>query len=82
MDFLLLLRRMFIVSCIVGLGAGAIVYVGNDWVHGTLLPRVGISHYLGDALGTLGIVLVAFFCQRTLSVGFYSDWLFGLGRLL
>ena len=81
MDLLLLLRRMLLVSILVGLGAAGTVYFGNTWFHDTLLPGVGLSHPLGDALGTLSVVLIAFFLQRTISVGFYSDWLFGLGRL-
>ena len=80
MEFLLLLRRALIVSCVVGLSAAAAVYGGHDWFHGTLLPAIGLSPAWGDAAGALMIVWVSFLIQRTLSIAFYRDWLFGLGK--
>jgi methyl-accepting chemotaxis protein len=81
MDFLLLLRRMLLVSLLVGLGAAATVYLGNDWFDQVLLPAIGLSHATGGALGILIAVMTAFFAQRVVSSAFYRDWLFGLGRL-
>jgi methyl-accepting chemotaxis protein len=81
MDFLLLLRRMLLVSLLVGLGAAATVYLGNDWYDQVLLPAIGLSHATGGALGILIAVMTAFFAQRVVSSAFYRDWLFGLGRL-
>jgi methyl-accepting chemotaxis protein len=81
MDFLLLLRRMLLVSLLVGLGAAATVYVGNDWFDNVLLPAIGLSPATGSALGILIAVMTAFFAQRVVSSAFYRDWLFGLGRL-
>ena len=81
MDFLLLLRRMLIVSLLVGLGAAATVYLGNDWFDNVLLPATGLSHATGGALGILIAVMTAFFAQRVVSAAFYRDWLFGLGKL-
>jgi methyl-accepting chemotaxis protein len=81
MDFLLLLRRMLLVSLLVGLGAAATVYLGNDWFDQVLLPAIGLSHATGGALGILIAVMTAFFAQRVVSSAFYRDWLFGMGRL-
>ena len=80
MDFLLLLRRNFLVTLVVGLGAAFAVYFGNDWFHNTVMPLVGVSSNLGDAIGTIFIVMAAFFGQRIASIAFYRDWMFGMGK--
>ena len=81
MDFLLLLRRALFISLLVGLGAAITVYFFNDWFHRELLPSLGLTAPLGDALGSLLIVMVAFLGQRLVSVAFYRDWLFGMGKM-
>ena len=81
MDFLLLLRRMLLVSFLVGLGAAATVYLFSDWFDQVVLPAVGLSRATGSALGVLIAVMAAFVAQRMISTAFYRDWLFGLGRL-
>jgi methyl-accepting chemotaxis protein len=81
MDFLLLLRRTFLASTVVGVGAAVVVYVGNDWYDGTLLPALGMSHAAGGAIGVLITVMVAFVGQRLASIAFYRDWLFGMGKV-
>ncbi len=81
MDFLLLLRRNLLVSALVGLGAAVSVYFCNEWWHETVLPAMGVSSALGDALGVLLIVVITFSGQRMMSVLFYRDWLFGMGKV-
>jgi methyl-accepting chemotaxis protein len=56
------------------------VVVLHDWFHGTLLPTLDIYQPWGDAVGTFVIVMVVFVAQRMISIGFYRDWLFGLGQ--
>jgi methyl-accepting chemotaxis protein len=80
MDFLLLLRRNVIVSLVVGLVAAVAVYFGNEWFDQTLLPALGLSQSLGSAIGVLFIVAAVFIGQRFVSIAFYRDWLFGMGR--
>ena len=81
MDFLLLLRRTFLASTLVGVSAAVVVYVGNDWYDGTLLPALGMSHAAGGAIGVLITVMVAFVGQRLASIAFYRDGLFGMGKV-
>ncbi|MDP2824720.1 MAG: methyl-accepting chemotaxis protein [Sulfuritalea sp.] len=81
MDFQLILRRTLFVAIAVATVAAAVVYLGHRWFHATLLPGLGLSHALGDALGTLLIVLLAYGCQRLVAVAIYHDWQFGMGRL-
>ncbi len=80
MDFIQLLRRAGLVALIVGLGAALVVYFFNDWWHNSFQPMVGLDSPLGDALGTLLIVIVAFLAQRVVSIAFYRDWMLGLGK--
>ena len=65
----LIARRTLLTAGAVGLGAALAVYAGNDWFHASLLPAVGLSNALGDALGSLFIVMAAFLCQRLVKVG-------------
>ncbi|MCX7166841.1 MAG: methyl-accepting chemotaxis protein [Rhodocyclales bacterium] len=81
MESELILRRTLLVAIAVGLAAAGVVYSGNNWFHGTLLPDLGLSHALGDAIGTLFIVMTAFLCQRLVAVAIFRDWQFGIGRL-
>ena len=74
----LIARRTLLTAGAVGLGAALAVYAGNDWFHASLLPAVGLSNALGDALGSLFIVMAAFLCQRLVAAGLYRDWQFGM----
>jgi methyl-accepting chemotaxis protein len=80
MDFLVLLRRSLMVAILIAVGASTTVVVLHDWFHGTLLPTLDIYQPWGDAVGTFVIVMVVFAGLRLLSIGFYRDWLFGLGH--
>ena len=74
-------RRILLAAAAIGLGAMVIVYLGNDWFHATLLPGMGLSHAMGDALGTLLMVTAAFAGLRLYSVAACGDGLFGMQRL-
>jgi methyl-accepting chemotaxis protein len=80
MDFQIILRRMLLVAIAVGVGSALTVYIFHGWFHLDLLPGFGVSHALGDALGTLFIVMVAFLCTRMVSMAAFHDWLYGMGR--
>jgi len=76
MDFLPLLRRMFIVALVVGLGGAVATVLLHDWVHYAL----AIAEPWGDAGMVFLAVMVTFGAQRLVSIGFYRDWLFGQGK--
>ena len=80
MDFLQLLRRAALVFLIVAFGAGGAVYFFHDWYHDVLIPSFGVSPALGDAIGTVVIVVTTYVAQRLVSIAFYRDMLFGLMR--
>jgi methyl-accepting chemotaxis protein len=81
MDFLLLLRRNLLVALAVGIGAAGSVAVFHNGFHHTLLPMLGIAQPWGDAVGTFLIVMIMFVAQRMISIAFYRDWLFGMGKV-
>jgi methyl-accepting chemotaxis protein len=81
MDFLLLLRRNLLVALAVGIGAAGSVAVFHNGFHHTLLPMLGIAQPWGDAAGTFLIVMIMFVAQRMISIAFYRDWLFGMGKV-
>jgi methyl-accepting chemotaxis protein len=80
MDFIQLLRRASLVALIVGLGAAVVVFFFNEWWHDTFQPAIGLDSPLGDAIGTLLIVVVAFLAQRAVSLAFFNDYMLGLGK--
>ena len=81
MDIQLILRRMLWAATAVGLGAAGTIFLLWDWWHADFLAGVGLPHKVGDALGVLFVVMVAFFSQRLVSLAVYRDWQFGAGKL-
>jgi methyl-accepting chemotaxis protein len=81
MDFQLLLRRNLLVALTVGIGAAGTVAVFHEWFHHALLPSFDIAQPWGDAVGTFLIVMIMFLAQRMVSIAFYRDWLFGMGKV-
>jgi len=75
-----LLKRAMLVALIVAGGAFITVYLLNDWFHASFLPTLGLSNPLGDALGSVFIVVAAYLAQRTVSLAFYRDVMFGLSN--
>ena len=73
-------RRTLLSAAGVGLGAAVVVYAGNDWFHASVLPAMGLSQALGDALGSLFIVIAAFLGERLVAAGLYRDWQFGMTK--
>ncbi len=81
MDFSKLARRATLVFLVVGLGAGTTVYFLNEYFHQTLLPAMGLSSPLGDAVGTVLIVAAAYIGQRLVSFAFFKDTMLGLSHV-
>ncbi|MDX9701133.1 MAG: chemotaxis protein, partial [Rhodocyclaceae bacterium] len=77
MDLSALQRRSALVAGVVALGAGGTVYFFNDWFHDVLLPALGVTSPIGDTLGVVLILTVAFFAQRLVSLAFFRDQMFG-----
>ena len=78
MDLILLLRRSALVSLIVTIGIGIVVFFFNGWWHDNFLPLFGVSPHLGDALGTVIAIAIAFLSQRLVSIALFRDWMLGL----
>ena len=80
MDYSLLLRRSALVFLVVALGAGVTVYFFNEVFHAEVLPMLGLSAPMGDALGSALIVLAAFIGQRLVSLAIFRDTMLGLAN--
>nr|WP_310452418.1 methyl-accepting chemotaxis protein [Sulfuritalea sp.] len=80
MDFELLLRRILYTAIAVGLASMAAVYFFHGIFHNEFLPMLGVSPPLGDAIGTLVAIMLAFACQRMVALAVYRDWCFGMGK--
>ncbi len=78
MDLILLLRRSALVSLIVTIGIGIVVFFFTGWWHDNFLPLFGVSPHLGDALGTVIAIAIAFLSQRLVSIALFRDWMLGL----
>lgn len=72
------LKRSALVTAVVASGASVTVFVLHDWFHETFLPFLGVSARLGDAVGVVLILLVAFFGQRMVSLAFFRDQSLGV----
>ena len=80
MEAKLILWRTLRVAMGVVLGSAAVVFVGDEWFHAALLPNLGLSNTMGDALGALLMVTLAFVCQHLLSVTLFHDGQYGLAQ--
>jgi methyl-accepting chemotaxis protein len=78
MDFSQHLRRGSAVFAVVAIGAGAVVFVLNDWFHAVFLPGVGLTSPFGDAIGTVLIVAATYIGQRLVSLAFFRDTMLGI----
>ncbi|WP_428826649.1 methyl-accepting chemotaxis protein [Azonexus sp. IMCC34842] len=80
MPFDSLLKRTLIVTLIVALGAFITIYLFNEWFHQVLIRSLGIPDPLGDALGSVVIVITAYLAQRAVSKAVYRDVMFGFSQ--
>lgn len=72
--------RLIVSGVAVALGVFLTVYIFNDWFHKNFLNGMGLPYPLGDAIGSVLIVIVAFVAQRAVSLAFYRDMMFGLAN--
>jgi len=71
-------RRGLIVALVVATLTFIVVYLLNEWFHDTFLPILGFSNPMGDAVGSVMLVLVAYLAQRLVSLAVYRDAMLGL----
>ena len=69
--------RLIVSGVAVALGVFLTVYIFNDWFHKNFLNGLGLPYPLGDAIGSVLIVIVVFVVQRAVSLAFYRDMMFG-----
>lgn len=72
--------RLVTTGAAVALAVFLTVYFFNDWFHNSFLNALGLPYPLGDAVGSVLIVVVAFIAQRAVSLAFYRDMMFGLAN--
>jgi methyl-accepting chemotaxis protein len=68
-----LLRRAAAAFVLVAAVSGVAIYFGHEFFHEEVLPALGLSHAMGDMLGSLVIILLAFIGQRLVSLAFFRD---------
>lgn len=72
--------RSTILLVVVSLVAAVTVYFLHGWWHQEFLASIGMSHAVGDAVGSVAIACVGFIGQRILSHMVFSDPMFGVGE--
>jgi len=78
MEFATYLRRSMGTYLITALVLAAGVYFLHGWFHATLVPALGLSPRLADALGTFVLMTSGYVLHRGLSLAFYRDHALGL----
>ncbi|MDD5298589.1 MAG: methyl-accepting chemotaxis protein [Rhodocyclaceae bacterium] len=77
-EFLTMYRtRLFVTGFFSTLLVGATVYFLHQPFHEGLLPAIGMSHAVGDAVGSMMFMVMAFLVQRLVSKTLYGDARFG-----
>ena len=69
-----LLRRASAVFAVVAVVSAVLIYFGHDFFHNQFLPAMGLSHTVGDTIGSIIILLVTFIGQRVVSLAFFRDF--------
>jgi len=72
-----LFKRTILVALAISVAIFATVHFAHGWYHQDLLPWLGVPPSLGDAVGSVLIVLTAFLAQRAVSLAVFSDLVFG-----
>ena len=73
-----LFARSALVLLSVAGGSFFIVYLLNDWFHESLLPQLGLSSPVGDAVGSTLIVITTGIALRLVSLAVFRDMTYGL----
>ncbi|WP_205201653.1 hypothetical protein [Azonexus hydrophilus] len=73
-----LFARSALVLLSVAGGSFFIVYLLNDWFHESLLPQLGLSSPVGDAVGSTLIVITTGIALSLVSLAVFRDMTYGL----
>ncbi len=68
-----ILRRAAAVFAAIAVVSAVLIYFGHGYFHNQFLPSLGLSHPVGDTLGSLLIILITFIGQRVVSLAFFRD---------
>ena len=71
------MRRALLIAAAVSFAAALLVLVLHGWLHGSLLPALGLSPAAGAALGMFALAMALFAAQHAVSRAVYHDWEFG-----
>ena len=78
-------RQIMLRSILVTLGVSVVtcwfVFLAHGWFHTSLLPALGLSVALGDALGTLLAMMAALVGQLVVSRTLFDDEMFGVAHM-
>ena len=78
-------RQIMLRSIMVTLGVSVVtcwfVFLAHGWFHATLLPILGISVALGDAIGTMLAMLATLVGQLVVSRTLFNDEMFGVAHM-
>ncbi len=78
-------RQIMLRSILVTLGVSVVtcwfVFLAHGWYHASLLPALGVSVALGDALGTLLAMMAALVGQLVVSRTLFNDEMFGVAHM-
>lgn len=78
MDLRVLFRRSVLAAGAVSVTAALVVFTFHEWFHRQLLSGLGLESPVGDTLGVVLILTVAYFAQFLVSWAFFRDPAFGL----
>jgi methyl-accepting chemotaxis protein len=78
MEFNSITRRSLLASTATLGCVGLTFFFGHRWYDEVLLPAIGLSSALGDAIGAMITVAAALILQRMVSYAFFRDMVFGL----
>ena len=78
-------RQIMLRSILVTLGVSVVTcwfdFLAHGWFHTSLLPALGLSVALGDALGTLLAMMAALVGQLVVSRTLFDDEMFGVAHM-
>ena len=76
------LRRTLYIQISIAVAVGVTVFFLNDWFHDSFLPALGLPLPLGDAIGSVLIVVAVSVSIRLVSLAFFRDMTMGKDKEL
>jgi methyl-accepting chemotaxis protein len=77
MNTSIFLRRSLAMLGVIALATGLTVFLLNEWFNGVFLPMIGVPQPLGNAIGSMLVVLASYIGVRLVSVAVFRDHNFG-----